>query len=87
MPRKLKALQRVYYAGREYTPGEAFDAQADTDAEAMVLVGTAEYAKDEPPPPPKRTRMTVEQVAAANEPNMEEPRRYNRRDMRAEDND
>lgn len=83
MPRKLKALQKVYYAGHEYKPGDAFEAQADTDAEAMVLVGTAEYTKDDPPP--KRARMTVEQVAAANESSQEEPRRYSRRDMRAED--
>jgi hypothetical protein len=63
-----------------------FFAQADTDAEAMTLVGTAEYFT-EPEPAKRRTRMTPEQVAEANqEPTeQEEPRRYTRRDMRAED--
>lgn len=85
MAKKVKALQRIYYGGREYNPGDKFDTYADTEAEAMVLVGTVEYAKEETPAP-KRTRMTVEQVAErAAETDAELPRRYNRRDMRAED--
>lgn len=85
MARKVKALRKIYYGGREYSPGDRFETYADTEAEAMVLVGTVEYVQDEPVPP-KRTRMTVEQVAErAAETDAELPRRYNRRDMRAED--
>lgn len=52
---KLVALKRVYYprgrGGREYQPGEVFDALSERDAKALTLVRAAKVA----PAPPAAT--------------------------------
>jgi hypothetical protein len=49
---RLIAKSRVYYpsgGGVEYQPGDTFETETDKDAEALVLVGMAEYpAKSAP---------------------------------------
>jgi len=87
---RLIAKSRVYYpsgGGMEYKPGDTFETVTERDAEALVLVGLAEYPKK--PPPPKKT-LTLKTPAAI-ETTQAAPSEtkdltagyYGRRDMRA----
>jgi hypothetical protein len=85
---QLVAKKRVKYphgpTGKEYAPGETFDALSERDAKALVIVGKAEYGK-----PTNKTDLPADVMKpkkveeAPVEP--ETPLRYQRRDMRAAD--
>ena len=70
---KVKALQRVYYAGKEYVPGDEFDA---TDTHALQLGVIRKVMKAE----------TRAETAAPQQSDDSPPKgRHKRRDMKAED--
>ena len=49
----MKALIPVWYAGREYQPGETITPECDLDGRSLAILWQAEYAaEDEPKPPP-----------------------------------
>jgi hypothetical protein len=79
MPR-LKTKSQVTYATKVMKPGDEFDA-SDYDASMLIGFGIAELVKvkEEPPPPPPQP----EPEGSEPEPSTE-PRRYRRRDMKAE---
>ena len=100
---RLIAKARVYYpsgGGVEYQPGDTFETETDKDAEALVLVGMAEYpAKSVPPKKPVMPAVaatvvepkpdvieTKEMRAADTDTNdpLTSTRAYRRRDMRPE---
>jgi hypothetical protein len=90
---RLIAKSRVYYpsgGGQEYQPGDTFETQTDKDAEALVLVGLAEYPKKGIPPKKTLTLKTPEAIQSTSAPaddtkNLNEaPGAYRRRDMRSE---
>jgi len=68
---KVKALQRVYCAGREYKQGDEFDA---TERQALTLGAIRKVMRAETAPP--------QQPEKSDEP---QKGRHKRRDMRAED--
>lgn len=97
---RLIAKSRVYYpsgGGQEYQPGDTFETQTDKDAEALVLVGLAEYPKKGQVAKKTLTLKTPEAVASTARPATaapmttddktlnEAPGAYRRRDMRSED--
>ncbi len=69
---KVKALQRHYEAGREYTPGEEFEV---SEKRAVLLGAIRKVMRAEAEPQPEAT------------PPAEEPpkSRFRRRDLKAED--
>jgi hypothetical protein len=71
---KVKALQRVYYAGREYAPGDELDV---TDRHALQLGAIRKVVRAE----------TAPQSEPEAELSMDEPPkgRHKRRDLKAED--
>lgn len=90
---RLIAKSRVYYpsgGGIEYQPGDTFETQTDKDAEALVLVGLAEYPKKAAPPKKTLTLKSPVDPAPAQPSHTEKtldeaPGAYRRRDMRSED--
>ena len=68
---RVKALQHVYYAGKEYAPGDDLDV---TDRHALQL-GTI------------RKVVRAETVPQQSKPSLDEPPkgRHKRRDLKAED--
>jgi hypothetical protein len=90
---RLIAKSRVYYpsgGGQEYQPGDTFETQTDKDAEALVLVGLAEYPKKAAPPKKTLTLKTPAAIETTSAPTAEKtldeaPGAYRRRDMRSED--
>lgn len=92
---RLIAKARVYYpsgGGVEYKPGESFETETDKDAEALVLVGMAEYPAKTVQP--KETLTLKPSVPIETNPDPVESksvqstatsRHYRRRDMRSED--
>lgn len=82
---KVKALQRVYYAGKEHAVGDEFEV---TDNHALQLgvirkVMKAETAAPQPDPTP-----APDQLGRTKKPDSEtqgERRTYKRRDQKAED--
>lgn len=90
---RLIAKSRVYYpsgGGQEYQPGDTFETQTDKDAEALVLVGLAEYPKKAAPPKKTLTLKAPVETAPAQPSQAEKtldeaPGAYRRRDMRSED--
>jgi hypothetical protein len=83
---KVKALQRVYYAGHEYAPGETLEV-TDQDATRLAVIRKVIRAEDDAQAPRK------EKPALEHEPepegdetdNHRKGGRHKRRDMRAED--
>ena len=74
---KVTARQRVYYAGKEYAPGEDFDA---TERHALQLGAIRKVMRAETAPEEQPEEPPVDEA-------VESPRkgRLRRRDMKAED--
>ena len=47
MAKQVKALETVWYAGREYQAGETFTPETDLDGESLTLLQKAEYVGEE----------------------------------------
>ena len=72
---RVRAQQRVYYAGKEYAPGDELDV---TDMHALQLGAIRKVVRAETAPP--------QQPEPGASPSPDEPPkgRYKRRDMKAE---
>ena len=94
MAKKVRVVAReVYYGGRTYKQGDVITTYADTEAEAMVMVGSAAYETaamkpDEPAAQPRAETAddaakvsSAEAAASGTSPQ----RRYSRKDLRAVD--
>ena len=75
---KVKALQRVYYAGKEYAPGDELEV---TDRHALQLGAIRKVMKAETAPAAGQARQNEE----TGRETQGERRSYKRRDMKAED--
>ena len=73
---KVKALQRVYYAGKEHAVGDEFEA---TDNHALQLGAIRKVMKAETAAPP------VKAEAKDDEAETQGARKYKRRDQKAEE--
>lgn len=88
MPIKMKALRRYYAKGEqtEYAPGEQFNVADQREADRLVRMKRAEVVQR--PAAETQTYRTRAETAAptadAPKPAPTKPRRYNRRDLRAE---
>ena len=94
---RLIALRRVKYphgsAGREYAPGEGFDALSERDAKVLKAAGRAKDAPEVERPKLVEIKAPVYRTAAVTPAPTVEPetetdvpakRQYRRRDMSAE---
>jgi len=76
---RMILIEDMTYGGRALKAGEAFDTTSDTDAQILRAVGKARDANN--------TEATELQHQSADEASEEEivgnPKRYNRRDLRA----
>ena len=73
---RVKAQQRVYYAGKEYAPGDELEV---TDLHALQLGAIRKVVRAETEPQPQAT---PEAAPVSDEP----PKgRHKRRDLKAED--
>jgi hypothetical protein len=85
---RLIAKARVYYpsgGGVEYQPGDSFETETDKDAEALVLVGMAEYPAKLVQKKTLTLKPTVPTETSADPIDLMAPGSYKRRDMRPED--
>lgn len=80
---EMVAAKRVKYphgpTGKEYGPGEAFEALSERDAKALFISGKATYGK-----PTNKTDLPRKKEEAVVTTPLSETGRYQRRDMRAE---
>lgn len=84
---QMVALKRVKYphgpSGKEYAPGETFEALSERDAKALSIVGKAEYGqKKSKTDLPKEAMKRAPKKEAAEAPAPLAPT-YQRRDMQA----
>lgn len=88
---KLVAAQELRYDAKNYNPGDEFECD-DTHGALLKAIGKATDAakksttkkqQEEPPPPPMPTTDPVTQLT--DEVEQRPRRRYNRRDMQAEE--
>jgi hypothetical protein len=76
---RVRAQQRVYYAGKEYAPGDELDV---TDMHALQLAAIRKVVRAETVPPQEPEPQAEPQVTS---PPDDPPKgRHKRRDLRAE---
>lgn len=73
---RVKAKEKMYYAGREYKPGEEYemDDREHQDAHILTILGKIEKVENAPKAtPPARSSQTYRTAAVQPEPETEAP--------------
>jgi hypothetical protein len=100
---RVRAIEKIYYGGRDRRPGDEYemDDREDVQINVLCLLGKIERTKSADPPkrpreeerpqkpsepekPPEPEKSTATSPMTTGSGLSENPRRYKRRDMRAE---
>lgn len=84
MNKRVKVLQEVYYDGKNRVVGDIFDA-AENDANILSVIGKVEIIKIAEPKSVIPEKQDAPKLAESETPSVNPRRRYQRRDMKAEE--